>query len=113
MIRRGDVCLVNFARARGSEQAGQRPALIIQSDVGNEYSATTIIAAMSTSRAEGYPFRVSVSPGDSGLREQSTVLLDELLTVSVERLGRRLGHLSPHVIEQVDRAIHHSLGLIG
>jgi mRNA interferase MazF len=52
--RRGEVWLVDFSPGRGSEQQGSRPALVIQNDVGNEYAATTIVAAI-TSTIRIYP----------------------------------------------------------
>jgi len=55
--RRGEVWLVNWNPARGSEQAGIRPALIIQNDIGNEKSPTTIVAAIS-SAVKLYPMNV-------------------------------------------------------
>ncbi len=112
MISRGDIYLVSFDPARGSEQRGVRPALIIQNDRGNELSAKTIVAAMSARQGRPYPFRVEVSSRESGLSEHSEVLLDQILTITQERLGRKVGQLSPHVMEQVDRALHHSLGLV-
>jgi mRNA interferase MazF len=49
--RRGEVWLVDFSPSRGSEQRGLRPALVIQNDVGNEYAATTIVAAITSTVA--------------------------------------------------------------
>jgi mRNA interferase MazF len=112
MIRRGEIYLVSFDPARGSEQRGVRPALIIQNDVGNERSTKTIVAAMSSRRGPDYPFRVRVTPRESGLTKHSDVLLDQILTITQERLGRRLGHVTPRVMEDVDQALHHSLGIV-
>src|SRR5437867_11861884 len=50
--RRGEVWMVNFSPGRGSEQRGNRPALIIQNDVGNRHAATTIVAAITSTRSE-------------------------------------------------------------
>jgi mRNA interferase MazF len=113
MIRRGEIYWIGSRQSRGSEQAGRRPALIIQNDFGNETSETTIVALM-TSHAfsRDYPFHVAVGPAESGLPGPSTVLLEQLQTVSTERLYQRAGSLPSHVMEQVDRAIHLSLGLI-
>jgi mRNA interferase MazF len=114
VIQRGEIYLTNFGeRVRGHEQRGIRPALIIQSDLGNASSETTIVASL-TSRefAAVYPFHVPVSPDESGLREDSTVQLEQLQTLSMDRLGRRVGRLSPEKMLEVDVAIHRSLGLI-
>ncbi|HLB26174.1 MAG TPA: type II toxin-antitoxin system PemK/MazF family toxin [Dehalococcoidia bacterium] len=113
MIRRGEIYYVNFGPARGSEQAGQRPALVIQNDIGNEFASTTIIAAMTSRRRDPYPFHVHVSARESGLPEASTVMLEQILTISMERLRRRAGQLGPDRMREVDLALHHSLGLSG
>lgn len=112
MTRRGEIYMVNFGGGSGSRQAGLRPALVIQSDLGNEYASTTIVAAMSTAPGPAYPVRVTVSPGESGLRETSTVKLDQIVTVDQRALGRRVGRLAPAVMQEVDRALHYSLGLV-
>ena len=112
MPRRGEIYLVNFPPGIGSEQRGLRPAAIVQNDLGNEYSGTTIVAALSSRANPDYPFRVEVAPRDSGLRERTVVLLDQLATVDQERLRDRVGRLSPGAISAVDRALHHSLGLL-
>lgn len=113
MIRRGEIYWMSPRRAQGHEQSGRRPALIVQNDRGNENSETTIIAAMSSQAfSRDYPFHVPVASRESGLPAPSTVLLEQIQTVSIDRLGQRAGHLPPHVMEQVDIAIHRSLGLV-
>jgi mRNA interferase MazF len=112
MTKRGEIYLVNFDPGRGSEQRGTRPALVIQNDRGNEFSEKTIVASMSTRRGPAYPFRVSVSAKESGLSEHSEVLLDQVLTITQDRLGRRLGHVAPATMEEIDRALHYSLGIV-
>ena len=67
---------------------------------------------MSTRSGPDYPFRVSVSPRESGLSERSDVLLDQILTVTQDRLGRRLGQLPSSAMEEIDQALHYSLGLL-
>lgn len=109
MIRRGEIYIVSFDPARGREQGGIRPAVIIQNDDGNEFASTTIVAAM-TKQDRDYPVRVRVSPRESGLREASSVMLDQIRTVSRDRLRERVGRLIPSAMEDVDRALRKSLG---
>ena len=106
--RRGEVWTVNFSPGRGSEQHSIRPALIIQNDVGNEYAATTIVAAI-TSKLKVYPVTVPLKRGDAGLRQSSMVNLAQILTVDKATLRRRIGKLSIEKISQVDAAIRVSL----
>lgn len=89
-----------------------RPALVIQNDTGNEFASTTIVAGMTTRSDKGYPHRVTVSPSESGLRETSTVMLEQILTVDLARLKRQVGRLTPDAMTDVDRAIKYSLGLV-
>ena len=99
---------MNFNPARGSEQRGLRPALVIQNDVGNEFAATTIVAAITTT-LKAYPVTVMLKRGEGGLREPSMVNLAQILTVDQTRLQRRLGRLPDERLEAVDAAIRVSL----
>ena len=108
--RRGEVWLVNWNPARGSEQAGKRPALIIQNDIGNEKAPTTIVAAISGT-VRIYPMNVEIRPPEGGLKHSSIIKTSQILTISKERLEKRLGSLSNNRMNEVDRAIKLSLSL--
>ena len=110
--RRGEVWLVNWNPARGSEQAGIRPALIIQNDIGNEKSPTTIVAALS-SVVKLYPMNVKIDPPEGGLSRPSIVKTSQILTISKERLQKKLGRIGKEKMEEVNRAIMLSLDLFG
>ena len=105
---RGDVWTIDLGAASGSEQAGLRPVVIIQNDVGNRHAATTIIAAIS-STIKLYPVTVLVKRGEAGLRKNSMVNLAQLLTVDKSRLRKKLGRLAPATMAAVDEAIRVSL----
>lgn len=111
--RRGELYWVDWNPARGSEQAGRRPALVISTDRGNETAPTVIVAAL-TSRGTSrrYPFQVRIPLAVRiGLSQESTVLCHQLITVAKERLGLRIGTLSPELMAQVDQALRVALGL--
>jgi mRNA interferase MazF len=108
--KRGEVWMVNFNPARGSEQKGVRPALIIQNDTGNQYAATTIIAAI-TSTIKKYPVTVVVPRGKGGLKEESMINLAQILTIDKGRLIRKIGQIEKEKIVEVDEAIKISLGV--
>ena len=110
-VRRGDIYRVDFGTPRGSEQGGLRPALVVQNNAGNASSPTTIIAAITTRRKGSYPFHVDISALESGLPHDSTVLLEQLLTVNQNRLVKRVGNLSSTKMREVDKALQVSLGL--
>jgi len=107
---RGEVWLVNWNPARGSEQAGRRPALVIQNDIGNKHASTTIVAAISSS-VKIYPMNVKLNPPEGGLDRPSIVKTGQILTVSKDRLDKRLGQISSEKMEEVNHAIKLSLDL--
>ena len=108
--KRGEVWLVNWNPARGSEQAGRRPALVIQNDIGNEKAPTTIVAAISSS-VKVYPMNVQIDPPEGGLDRPSIIKTSQILTISNERLEKRLGRINGDSLIEVDRAIKLSLAL--
>jgi mRNA interferase MazF len=108
--KRGEVWLVNWNPARGSEQAGRRPALVIQNDIGNEKAPTTIVAAISSS-VRIYPMNVQINPPEGGLDHPSIIMTSQILTISKERLEKRLGRLSKDRLDDVAIAIKLSLAL--
>ena len=110
--RRGEVWLVNFNPGRGSEQKGVRPALIVQNDVGNQYAATTIVSAITTTLKK-YPVTVFLSHHGGGLKAPSMVNLAQVLTIDKARLMKRLGALEAGQLREVDEALKISLGLEG
>jgi mRNA interferase MazF len=110
---RGEIYLVNWNPGRGSEQSGKRPALVIQNDTGNRFSPTTIVAACSTAMIKPYPFIVRLSAKESGLGKDGYVNLAQVMTVDNGRLETRLGALTEKKMDEVDEAIHSSLGLKG
>src|SRR4030042_6491050 len=110
-IRRGDIYWVDWNPARGNEQRGLRPALVIQNDIGNKFSPTTIVAALTTAIEKPYTFLVKVTAKESGLPKDSTVNLAVILTVDKTRLTSKCGTLSDDKMSHVNEAIKESLGL--
>lgn len=111
--RRGEIHLTALDAALGHEIKQTRPALIIQNDISNRYSRTTIVAAITSKvSTPPYPNEAIIHPGGSGLAILSTVRLDQLRTVDHRRLLKRLGRVDPATMREVDRAIKASLGLI-
>ncbi len=108
--RRGEVWLVNWNPARGSEQAGQRPGIVIQNNIGNEKASTTIVAAISGS-VKIFPMNVQVEPPEGGLDLVSIVKTSQILTVDKNRLEKKLGQLTRETMEKVNQAIKLSLDL--
>lgn len=108
--RRGEVWLVNWNPARGSEQAGVRPALVIQNNIGNDKAPTTIVAAISGT-VRLYPMNVELHPPEGGLDYPSIIKTSQIITVAKERLEKCLGRLSEDRMDDVDKSIKLSLAL--
>ena len=112
VARRGEIYNVDWSPGRGSEQTGTRPALVVQNDIGNQFSPTTVVATISTQQQRSYPFQVAISAEDSGLPHNSVVKCEQLQTIDETRLGRLLGSLTRDKMAEVDAALHRSLGLV-
>ena len=111
--RRGEVYLAAFDPTIGAEIRKTRPAVILQNDIGNRASSTTIVAAISSQIHEPpYPVEVILEARECGLTARSVVKLDQIRTVDRRRLIRRLGSLSPETMKRVDLATAISLGLV-
>jgi mRNA interferase MazF len=110
-IKRGEIYWIDWNPGRGSEQSGLRPALVIQNDIGNKFSPTTVVAALTTAIEKRYPFLVKVTAKESGLPKDSTVNLAVILTIDKTRLTTKCGELSKGKMTEVNEAIKASLGL--
>ena len=103
---------VNLNPTRGSEQAGRRPVLVIQNDIGNEFAGTTIVAPLTTKDfSKEYPTNVTLPKGIAGLKSDSTILLSQIRTIDKARLEKRIGQLPQTYLGKVNQAIKISLGL--
>jgi mRNA interferase MazF len=123
-VKRGEIYWVAFDPVKGSEQGGLRPALVVQNDVGNRFSPTTVVAAITrTIPPRPYPFVVIVEPDESGLPERSVVNCSQLATIQQSGSASRLrpprgesdvgaiGQLSEGKLAEVDAALRFSLAL--
>ncbi len=110
-VKRGEIYWVDWNPGRGSELTGLRPALIIQNDIGNRLSITTIVAALTTVTKKSYPFLVRVTAKESGIPEDSRVNLAAIMTIDKSRVLHKCGQLIVEKMSEVDTAIKASLGL--
>jgi mRNA interferase MazF len=111
--KRGEVYLVNFDPTIGAEIKKTRPALVLQNDVANRHGPVTIVAAVTSHFDESlYPTEVLLAAGEGGMNVPSVVLLNQIRSVDKRRLIKRLGALKPLTMEEIDRALCISLGLV-
>ena len=109
-IKRNEVYYADLSPVRGSEQGGIRPVLIIQNDIGNKHSPTTIVAAITSRQTKAkLPTHVDVSV--EGLTKDSIVLLEQIRTIDKNRLTDYVGRLDKETMGKVDRAIVISFGI--
>lgn len=109
-VKRGEVYYADMPTPKGSEQGGKRPVLILQNDVGNKYSTTTIVAPI-TSR-----FRKLVQPTHIRVKvkclpKKSIVLLEQITTIDKNRLINKMGQLSKKQMEKMEAGMLVSLGI--
>ena len=99
---RGDVWIVELDPVRGHEQGGRRPGLVVSADSFNHGPAGLVVVLPFTSVEKGIPLHVEVAPPEGGLRRRSFVKPEDVRSVSTDRLGRRLGTVSPSTLEVVE-----------
>ena len=113
LVSRGDIYFANLDPVVGSETGKTRPVLVIQNDIGNKYSPTTIVAIITeySEKKESYPICVSIKKG-KGLKKDSIANLSQIRTIDKKRLlTPKLGKLSNDSIKEVDEALKKSLAL--
>jgi mRNA interferase MazF len=108
-ILRGDILWADLDPTRGHEQAGLRPVLVISHDVFNQRSGTVIALAL-TSREPAAGFPLTLELLSTRLPKQSWVKMGQIRTLSTERLGKRLGRLSPEELAQVIEGLNEIIG---
>ncbi|SCI36676.1 MULTISPECIES: type II toxin-antitoxin system PemK/MazF family toxin [unclassified Romboutsia] len=111
-IKRGDLYYADLSPVVGSEQGGVRPVLIIQNDIGNKYSPTVIIAAITSQINKAkLPTHIEISANEYGLNKDSVILLEQIRTIDKKRIREKIGCLDNNVMLKVDNGLQISLGL--
>lgn len=112
-IKRGDVFFADLSPVVGSEQGGTRPVLIIQNDIGNRFSPTVIVAAITAQIQKAkLPTHVEITAARHGFERDSVILLEQVRTIDKSRLTDKITHLDDALMKQVDEALQVSFGLI-
>ncbi len=112
MVSRGEVYFAELNPVQGSEQGGTRPVLIIQNDVGNTYSPTTIVLAITSQINKAkLPTHVEVRSAESGLQKDSVILAEQVRTIDKSRLKKKVAVLQPPTMKRIEEAMAVSMGL--
>lgn len=111
LIKRGEIYYADLSPVVGSEQGGVRPVLIIQNDVGNKYSPTVIVAAITSQLSKAkIPTHVELASNEYNLPKDSVVLLEQIRTIDKRRLKEKISELDNQKMRAINLAILVSLG---
>ncbi|MEK3889610.1 type II toxin-antitoxin system PemK/MazF family toxin [Bacillus sp. FSL K6-3431] len=112
-VKRGDVYFADLSPVVGSEQGGVRPVLVIQNDIGNRFSPTVIVAAITAQIQKAkLPTHVEIDSKRYSFERDSVLLLEQVRTIDKQRLTDKITHLDEEMMAKVDEALQISLGLI-
>ena len=110
-VKRGEIYYADLSPVLGSEQGGVRPVLIIQNDIGNKYSPTVIVGAVTSKLTKAkLPTHIEIKRGQYGMAKDSVVLLEQLRTLDKKRLKERIGQIDILTMERINKALLISLG---
>ena len=113
IVKKGDIFFADLSPVIGSEQGGVRPVLIVQNDIGNKYSPTVIVAAVTSQINKAkLPTHVEIGALGHGLNKDSVVLMEQLRTIDKKRLKEKIGRVDEDIIAEVNEALTISLGII-
>ena len=111
-VCRGDIYYADLSPVIGSEQGGVRPVLVIQNDIGNKFSPTVIIAAITSQLSKAkLPTHIELKKEKYNLAKDSVVLLEQIRTLDKRRLKEKLSSIDLLTMRQVDIAVMVSLGI--
>jgi mRNA interferase MazF len=112
-VKRGDIYFADLSPVVGSEQGGFRPVLVIQNDIGNRFSPTVIVAAITAQIQKAkLPTHVEIDAKTYGLDRDSVILLEQIRTIDKQRLTDKITHLDDELMARVNESLQISIGLI-
>lgn len=111
-VERGEIYLADLSPVVGSEQGGIRPVLIVQNNVGNKYSPTVIVVAITSKTFKTkIPTHVDFCAQDYGLTRNSLILCEQMRTIDKMRLKLKLGKIEGHILKRINDALKVSLNI--
>jgi mRNA interferase MazF len=109
-ILRGEVRWADLNPVRGREQAGRRPVLILSHDIFNQRSGTVIAMAITSQpQRAGFPLTIPLEP--KRLKRPSWVKISQIRTLSVERIGKKLGTVEPEQMTKIIDGLNQIIGI--
>jgi mRNA interferase MazF len=115
-MRRAEIRLVSLDPVRGSESDKTRPAVVVSNDGANAVATrlgrgVVTVVPITSNTARVFPFQVLLKAADCGLKQDSKAQAEQVRSVSVERIGRKAGHVPPAVMTKIEQALKLHLGL--
>ncbi len=111
-LHRGEIFFAELSPVQGSEQGGNRPVLVVQNDIGNHHSPTTIVLPITSKiNKNKLPTHVELAKTESGLSRDSIVLAEQIRTIDKGRLQQKVAQLTPAAMTKVDQALSVSMGI--
>lgn len=108
-VLRGDIIWADLNPVKGREQSGRRPILVISQDVFNERSGTVIAVALTSQpQKAGFPLNLELS--NTTIKKKSWVKISQIRTLSVERLGQKIGKVSPEELNLIIEGLNEIIG---
>ena len=113
VIKRGDMFYADLSPVVGSEQGGIRPVVVIQNNIGNKYSPTVIVSAITSQLNKNkLPTHIELDSEEFGLKSDSIILTEQISTIDKSRLKEKIGHINDQtVMSKIDNALGVSFGL--
>lgn len=111
-VRKGDIILVDFKKNEGCEQNGIRPAIVVQNDMGNAHSPTTIVCPLTSQYKSMDATHVVLFPEDCGILQPSIVLCEQIRVIDKSRIRRKVGYIITSCkLEAIEKKIMASCGI--
>lgn len=112
MVKRGDIYYADLSPVVGSEQGGVRPVLVIQNNLGNHFSPTIIIAAITAKMEKPkLPTHIGIDAKITGIERDSVILMEQIRTIDKSRLREKVCRLDKRTMGKVDKALLVSVGV--
>ncbi len=110
-MRRGEIYLADLSNNVGSVQQGTRPVLIVQNDIGNQYSPVTMACPLTTRSKTPLATHVLLSPQDCGILKDSTVLCEQIICIDRQQIRKKLGEVDKEKMKIINEKLLISIGI--
>lgn len=111
-IIKGDIYYADLGTTIGSEQSGTRPVIVVQNNIGNKYSPTTIVVPLTTMNKNQQPTHYILDPS-CNIPYYSVVLAEQIRVIDKKRLKNKIGFLNKNIMKEIDNTIKIALELKG